>query len=352
MCDHVSGGPRPESARLEPRPSFCHRLLLMDGSRSRTVRLDAAGPELTPRALPTQLGRIRKGKLNTVLATVTALEPPQQAINAVNEWWKIDHALDRGARVATSVEKIRQTVAAGDLAVVLHFQGSAPLGGQVEMVDTYARLGVRVIQLTYNYAELAGDGCLEERNAGLTAFGRKIVHRMQNLGVTVDLSHAGERTCLETLSIAQRPAIISHGNARAVCDSPRNVSDEVIRAVAATGGVVGLCAFPAFVSSDPVPTLDQLINHAVHISDLVGAKHVGLGFDFADEDESDYDYFGYDERYYPRPPWTWPVGISWWEDAVNIAPALRRRGFSEEEVTGIMGENFMRAFEQTWNELN
>ncbi|MGW1469833.1 dipeptidase [Streptomyces olivaceus] len=324
----------------------------MDGSRSRTVRLDAAGPELTPRALPTQLGRIRKGKLNTVLATVTALEPPQQAINAVNEWWKIDHALDRGARVATSVEKIRQTVAAGDLAVVLHFQGSAPLGGQVEMVDTYARLGVRVIQLTYNYAELAGDGCLEERNAGLTAFGRKIVHRMQNLGVTVDLSHAGERTCLETLSIAQRPAIISHGNARAVCDSPRNVSDEVIRAVAATGGVVGLCAFPAFVSSDPVPTLDQLINHAVHISDLVGAKHVGLGFDFADEDESDYDYFGYDERYYPRPPWTWPVGISWWEDAVNIAPALRRRGFSEEEVTGIMGENFMRAFEQTWNELN
>ncbi|MFE2191253.1 membrane dipeptidase [Streptomyces olivaceus] len=108
----------------------------MDGSRSRTVRLDAAGPELTPRALPTQLGRIRKGKLNTVLATVTALEPPQQAINAVNEWWKIDHALDRGARVATSVEKIRQTVAAGDLAVVLHFQGSAPLGGQVEMVDT------------------------------------------------------------------------------------------------------------------------------------------------------------------------------------------------------------------------
>ncbi|MGV9964519.1 hypothetical protein ACWDU3_11400 [Streptomyces olivaceus] len=96
----------------------------MDRYRSRTVRLDAAGPELTPRALPTQLGRIRKGKLNTVLATVTALEPPQQAINAVNEWWKIDHALDRGgARVATSVEQIRQTVAAGDLAVVPHFQG-------------------------------------------------------------------------------------------------------------------------------------------------------------------------------------------------------------------------------------
>ncbi|MFE7935717.1 dipeptidase, partial [Streptomyces sp. NPDC057456] len=272
----------------------------MDGSRSCTVRLDAAGPELTPRTLSAQLDRIKKGGLNTVLATVTALEPPQPAINAVNEWWKIDRALDRGARVATSVEQIRQTVAAGDLAVVLHFQGSAPLGGDVEMVDAYARLGVRVIQLTYNHAELAGDGCLEERNAGLTMFGSKIVRRMQSLGVTVDLSHAGERTCLEALSIAQRPVIISHGNARAVCDSPRNFSDDVIRGVAATGGVIGLCAYPAFVSRDPVPTLDQLIDHAVHISELVGAQHVGLGLDFADEDENDYDYFGYDERYYPR----------------------------------------------------
>lgn len=313
------------------------------------IRLDAAGPELTPRTLPTQLERIRKGGLNTILATVAALEAPQPAITAVNEWWKVEHARDTGARVTTSVEEIRRTVTAGDLAVVLHFQGSAPLGGQVEMVDTYARLGVRIVQLTYNYAELAGDGCLEERNAGLTAFGRKILRRMQNVGITVDLAHAGERTCLEALSLAERPIVVSHGNARAVCESPRNLSDEVIRAVAATGGIIGLCAYPAFVSSDAVPTLDQLLDHAAHVADLVGAQHVGLGLDFADEDESDYDYFGYDERYYPRPPWTWPVGISWWDDAGNVAPALRRRGFSDDEASGIMGENFMRAFAQTWS---
>jgi membrane dipeptidase len=77
-----------------------------------------------------------------------------------------------------------------------------------------------------------------------------------------------------------------------------------------------------------VPTLDQLIDHALHISELVGAHHLGLGLDFADED----DYVGYDERYYP-PPWTWPVGISWWEDAGNIAPAPRRRGFSDHDCT-------------------
>lgn len=142
--------------------------------------------------------------------------------------------------------------------------------------------------------------------------------------------------------------ILSHANARRVCESPRNVSDEVIREVAATGGVIGLCAFPAFVSSDPFPTLDRLIDHAVHIAELVGPEHLGFGFDFADEDENDYDYFGYDERHYPRPPWRWPAGISWWEEAGNIAPALSRRGFSSDDITGIMGENFMRAFEQSW----
>jgi membrane dipeptidase len=87
------------------------------------------------------------------------------------------------------------------------------------------------------------------------------------------------------------------------------------------------------VSSDRVPTLDQLIDHAVHISELVGTHHLGLGLDFADKDEDDYGYFGYDERYYPRPPWTWPAGISWWEDAGNIAPALHRRGFSDQDCT-------------------
>lgn len=102
------------------------------------------------------------------------------------------------------------------------------------------------------------------------------------------------------------------------------------------------------MSSDPVPTLDQPIDHAVHISDLVGARHVGVGLDFADEDENDYDYFGYDERYYPRPPRTWPVGIAWWEEAANIGPALRRRGFTDDAVAGILGGNFMRAFAQSW----
>jgi membrane dipeptidase len=312
------------------------------------VRLDAASPNLTPRRLRHELPRIRAGRLNTILSTVAALEPPQTALAAVAEWWRVDADAGQPVRVATTTSQIREVVAREELAVVLHFQGTAPLADNLDLVAAYQRLGVRVMQLTYNAGGLVGDGCLEERDGGLTGFGRKVLAELQRVGITVDLSHAGDRTCSDALAGATEPIVASHSNARAVCESPRNLRDDHLRAIADTGGVVGLNAFPAFVSADKVPTLDQLIDHAAYIADLVGAEHLGLGFDFADEDEDDYDYYGYDERYYPRPPWTWPTGIASWSDCGQLEDAFSRRGFSGPEIAGILGENFLRAFDRSW----
>ena len=166
--------------------------------------------------------------------------------------------------------------------------------------------------------------------------------------LAVDISHAGVRTSLDAIACGTRPVIASHANARAVCDHPRNLSDEVIKAVAASGGVIGLCAFPSLVSADPAPTLEQLIDHAVHIAGVFGAEHVGLGLDFADEGDEEYDFYGYDERYYPRPPWKWPRGIEWLHQSAYISPALQARGFSPEEVAGVMGMNFLRVLATIW----
>lgn len=315
---------------------------------AKPVRLDAASPNLTPRRLRHELPRIRQGGLNTILATVAALEPPQTALAAVAEWWRVDSDPSKAVRVATSTDQVRDTLARDELAVVLHFQGTAPLGDNLDLVDAYQRLGVRVMQLTYNDGNQVGDGCLEERDAGLTEFGHRVLAELQRVGITVDLSHAGDRTCTDALAATTGPVIASHSNARAVCDSPRNLTDTHLRAIADTGGVIGLNAFPAFVSTDKVPTLDQLLDHAAYIAELVGAEHLGLGFDFADEDEDDYDYFGYDERYYPRPPWTWPTGIASWSDCAHLEDAFSRRGFRPSEIAGILGENFLRVFEQTW----
>jgi membrane dipeptidase len=250
--------------------------------------------------------------------------------------------------VATSVAGIRAAAAAGDTAVVLHFQGSEPLRAGTELVAAFARLGVRVIQPTYNYRSAAGDGCCEPENAGLSRFGRALVAELNQHRIAVDIAHAGVRTSREAIECSTWPVIASHANARAVCEHPRNLPDEVIRAVAASGGVIGLCAFPSCVAAGPRPGLDQLIDHAVHIAGLTGPGHVGLGLDYADEDDEAYDFYGYDERYYPRPPWTWPAGIEWYHQCRDISAALQARGFSAAEAAGVMGGNFLRVLAAIW----
>jgi membrane dipeptidase len=311
------------------------------------VVLDAAVPEVTPRHVREQLPRLRQGGLDCVLATVASLEPPAEAVGRLGAWWEVHNDADTPVRVCTSVAEIRDAVAADELAVVMHFQGAEPLGSRLDMLDAYAKLGLRVMQVSYNAAGPLADGCLSERDAGLTDLGRNAVRRMESLGIAVDLSHAGDRACRDVLSIASRPVIATHANAKAVCDSPRNLHDDVIDAIGASGGIVGVVAFPTFVASSE-PTLDKLVDHVVHIAGRIGVERVGLGLDFADEDEADFEYYGYDERYYPRPPWVWPAGIAWWEDTADIPAALNARGFSDAEVAGVMGENFLRVLRDIW----
>ncbi len=172
---------------------------------------------------------------------------------------------------------------------------------------------------------------------------------LQRVGIAMDLAHAGRRTCLDALELSQAPVIVSHANARAVHDSPRNLDDEVIDRVATSGGVIGLCPYQSFVSAAAVPTLAQLLDHAVYIADRVGAEHLSLGTDFNNENEDDYDYFGYDPRYYPRPPWIWPDGLAWWDDVAGFGTALSARGFSDIEIVGILGENLLRTLDAAWS---
>lgn len=308
-----------------------------------------AAPAVTSRGIADHHRRLRQGGVDAVLATAGAVEAPADALATLGRWWAADGAPGEPVRIATTVPEIRAAAAAGDTAVILHFQGSSMLGGEVALADAYYQLGVRVMQLTYNYRTEAGDGCLEDGDAGLSSFGRKVLARIEKLGIVPDVSHAGERTSRDILRLAGGPVIASHSNARALCDSPRNLRDDLIDAIAATGGVIGVCAFPAFLVAAGRPTLESMADHISYLAERAGVDHVGLGLDFADEDEEDYDYYGYDERYYPRPPWAWPEGLEWWEDVKNLRGVLAHRGFHENEIEGVLGENFLRVFGSVWD---
>jgi membrane dipeptidase len=314
------------------------------------VTLDAAAPLVQhPRHLAKVEAGLRQGGVDAVLATVSSIENLPSVMSTLGAWQAWERASHPGYRLARTVAEIRLAREAGDIAIVLHAQGLHAAAEAPDLIEGYSALGLRVAQLTYNYRNGLADGCLEPANGGLSEAGRAMVHRLNELRIVPDISHTGIASSREIIELSVRPVIATHSNARALADSPRNLTDETIRAVAATGGVIGLCAFPSFVSSDQ-PSVQHLAEHAAHMAELVGAEHVGMGLDYADEDEDDYDFFGYDERYYPRPPWIWPSGIESHAQVPSLRAALLAKGFSATEVDGILGENFLRVFAQTWGE--
>ena len=217
-----------------------------------SIFLDATAPMLQPRDLGKRLPDVVTGGVDAVLATAGAIEDFRTTMEVVGKWLEIERSGKQKIRIARSVAEIRAAKAAGETAIVLHFQGSDPIEDELDFLNLFQASGLRVMQLTYNLRNRVGDGCFEPTDAGLSKFGRKVIRRMEDLSLAVDLSHAGTRTALEATEAATRPVVVTHANVRALMDTPRNLTDDLIRAVAATGGVIGVCAVPFFLTRDGV----------------------------------------------------------------------------------------------------
>ncbi|WP_308909204.1 dipeptidase [Pseudokordiimonas caeni] len=177
-----------------------------------------------------------------------------------------------------SVADIKEAKRTGRCGIILGFQNTTMLGDKAERVDTFAGLGVKVIQLTYNDRNRVGDGSMVAENRGLTAFGREVVERLNHARVLVDLSHSGEQTCLDAVKASKRPIWISHTGCRALADTPRNKTDAELRAVAEKGGMVGIYFMP-FLRDDSFAMAEDAVRHIEHAIDICGEDHVGLGTD-------------------------------------------------------------------------
>lgn len=266
-------------------------------------------------------------------------------------------------RLAERPADIPAAKASGQAAIILGAQDSLFIGNQTSRLDTFRRLGLRYMQLTYNDRNLVGDGCAEPSDAGLSNFGRQLVAAMPLAGIVMDVTHAGERTALEALNLTKAPAIASHANPRALYDNPRNLTDDVIRAIADTGGVVG-CTLPSpfnYAGGSELPTLDDFAVGIEYVIDLVGDDHVAIGSDLVatfgayDPELSArlrpdlytisgafYNKFGID------PSVRKVQGISAMRDYPVLTKLLLERGHAPERVTKILGGNLMRVYEGVW----
>lgn len=217
------------------------------------------------------------------------------------------------------------------------------------------RLGLRIAQLTYNERSALGCGCLETVDTGLTQLGRVCVREMNHLALLIDLAHAGARTSLDVLDLSADPVIVSHANARALCDNPRNLTDEQFRALAARGGVVGITAYAPFCETAPGvrPTLEAVLDHIAYVADLVGVEHVGIGSDFF-EGESEVRFERFFRVRYPEVIRDYTLQTVYAEGFDGVAgfprltEGLIRRGFTDRDAKKILGENFLRVFRTVW----
>ncbi len=332
----------------------------IDASRlhGEAIVIDAVCPLL---ATPRHLDLYRRGGLTAVAPTVGGFNGgAASALRTIGRWLKHIREHDELVLVKRAAD-VARAKAEGKLGIVLHFQGTDPIEDDIDLVDAYKELGVGIIQLSYNVKNRFGDGCEERTDAGLSRQGLKLIARMNEARVIVDCSHTGYRTTMEAIEASRAPVVFSHANPRAVHGSPRNILDEQIKAVAASGGLTGMVGFPAFVSGASRPTLDAFIDHIDYVVQLVGSDHVALGIDYFDGmaplmalDEAQRRYDGYlasdtwSAASYPPPPYHYPQGIETPEGLPNLTAGLVRRGYGEADIRKILGGNWLRVYRAVW----
>ena len=244
-----------------------------------------------------------------------------------------------------TVEDITRARAEDKLAIVFHFQGSNPVDNDPNLVETYYRLGVRHILLVYNLKNPVGDGCKERTDAGLSRFGEMLVQEMNRVGMVVDCSHTGYRTSMDVMAMSTQPVVFSHSNALAVNDHPRNIRDDQIDACADGGGVIGVNGVGIFLGNNDCSPQNRL-RHIDYIADRVGPEHIGLASDYLYHREVS-SPTAWNPPHQGDVPWP-EINYSEPEEVPALTELLLGRGYSEAQVRGILGENWLQVCARVW----
>jgi membrane dipeptidase len=266
--------------------------------------------------------------------------------------------------IADSPQAIRAAKGKGRLAHIMLAQDSLFIGHHLKNLLIWKQLGLRVLQLTYNEQNLAGSGCLELHDGGLTQYGKVLIREVERVGMTLDLTHVGRKTFMDACRATTAPLIASHSNPKAVVDNPRNIDDEQMKAVRDTGGVVCVTTWaPLIWNGKPgMPALDDYVRCLEYTINLIGIDHVGTSTDsmgtmgaypLHDPDPDALPYGSVTDAFdrIAQPPDSnnrQPADFNGIEDYPKLTESLLSRGFAVSDIKKILGENLMRVFDATW----
>jgi len=308
------------------------------------------------------LKQINQGGLCAVHVTICYHEDFQEMVQNVVDWnrrFEDFSSLIFLGRTAADVVKAQKE---GRTAIFFGFQNCSPIEDNIGLVEVCHQLGARFMQLTYNNQSLLGTGCYEENDPGITRMGKQVIKEMNRVGLVVDMSHSAERSTLEAIEISERPIAITHANPTFWHPALRNKSNEVLKALGESGGMLGFSVYPHHLKDGSDCTLESFCNMIADTAEIMGIKNIGIGTDLCQNqpdsvvewmrngtwtNDRDYGEGSASFAGFPDQP-------EWFRDNrdfVNIATGLRSVGFSNDDVDLVMGKNWLNFFESSFESL-
>ena len=303
--------------------------------------------------------QMREGGVDAVHVTIAYHETFRETVQNIEGWNRRFEQFPGLIFQGRTGDDVRRAKAEGRTAIFFGFQNPSPIEDDIGLVEIVHTLGARFMQLSYNNQSLLATGCYEADDPGLTRMGREVIEEMNRVGLVVDMSHSADRSTLEAIEQSARPVAITHANPSAWAPARRNKSDDVIKALAATGGMLGLSLYPHHLRDKSACTLDSFCEMVARTAEKVGPQALGIGSDLCqDHPDSvvewmrvgrwtkkiDYGEGSASAAGFPEMP-------AWYgdnRDFPNIEAGLRAVGFDAAEVAGIMGENWLRFFDDSF----
>jgi len=303
--------------------------------------------------------QMREGNVDAVHVTIAYHENFREMVLNVEQWnrWfeQFPNLIFHG-KTGADVRRARQE---GRTAILFGYQNPSPIEDDIGLVEICHALGARFMQLTYNNQSLLATGCYEDDDTGVTRFGKQVIAEMNRVGMVVDMSHSADRSTLEAIDLSSRPIAITHANPHWWHPALRNKSDEVLKALTGAGGMFGFSLYPHHLKGGTECTLEDFCNMIAEAASRYGAENLGIGTDLCQDQpdsivtwmrngrwskQMDYGEGSATDAGFPPMP-------DWFEDNRhfgNINSGLAKAGFSQDEIDGIMGENWLRFYDNSF----
>ena len=285
----------------------------------------------------------------------------ESAVRKIANAHEMVNALSDEMLIVRTAADIERAHAENRHGVVIDFQNTIAISDDLDRIDLFHGLGLRMVQLTYNLRNLVGDGCTETYQSGLTWFGREMVKRLNDARILVDVSHCSEQVGWDAMKVSSAPVIVSHSSSAAVAKHDRGKSDELAKAIAEQGGYFGVVAIPGFIRETPGASIGDVVRQIDHLVNVCGIDHVGIGTDKAGPGPrtssmveypetmpaglpGDFNWSGFRIQEHRQTPEYQMDGFESLADWPNITVGLAQAGYNEEELRKLLGLNYLRVF--------